>query len=94
MYVNIGGDVILSDKDIVAVLNAKQMDHSPINVQLLNDSRHNSKLVTTIESEPRTYIITRSQIYTSHVSAHTIEKRLRGAWNISSKTMSGGETFV
>jgi len=94
MYVNIGGDVILSDKDIVAILNAKQMDQSPINVQLLKDTRHNSKLVTTIESEPRTYIITRSQIYTSHVSVRTIEKRSRSTWNLSSKIMSGGETFV
>ena len=77
MYVNIGGDVILNAKDVVAVVDAKQMSRSPINAQFLERSKSENRFAATMESEPRTYIIARTLIYTSHVSARTLERRLR-----------------
>ncbi len=67
MYVNIGGDMILNAKDVVAALNAKQANRPPINAQLLD----------MMESNPRTYIITRTRIYASQVSTRTLQRRMR-----------------
>ncbi|MBO4897951.1 MAG: DUF370 domain-containing protein [Clostridia bacterium] len=79
MYINIGGDFILKDSDIVAIMDIENTSTSKITKEFL---RKIGKSVINISDElPKSFIITKERgktnLYISPVSSGTLYKRVK-----------------
>ena len=78
MYINIGGDFVVRDKDIVSIMDIENTSTSKITKEFF---RKKGKEIIYISSElPRSFIITDDKksmkIYISPVSSQTLYKRV------------------
>ncbi len=78
MYINIGGDFVVRDKDIVGIMDIENTSTSKITKEFL---RKIGKSVIYISSElPRSFIVTGKKdnikVYISPVSSSTLYKRV------------------
>ena len=78
MYINIGGDFAIRDKDIISIMDIENTSTSKITKEFL---RKIGKEVVYISSElPRSFIITgdkkNMKVYISPVSSQTLYKRV------------------
>lgn len=78
MYINIGGDFVVRDKDIVGIMDIENTSTSKITKEFL---RKIGKSVIYISSElPRSFIVTgkkdNMKVYISPVSSSTLYKRV------------------
>lgn len=77
MYINIGGDFVVRDKNIVGIMDIENTSTSKITREYF---RKIGKSVITISDDlPRSFIITnengQDKVYLSPVSSHTLFKR-------------------
>lgn len=78
MYINIGGDFVVRDKDIVGIMDIENTSTSKITKEFL---RKIGKSVIYISSDlPRSFIVTgkkdNMKVYISPVSSSTLFKRV------------------
>lgn len=79
MYVHLGGDTVVLQKDIVAILDLELTSISKITREFLHVAEEEGFVVNVSEDLPKSYIITEydneSRVYISPISAATLLKR-------------------
>ena len=94
MYINVGGDVILKDSDIVGIMDIENTSTSKITKEFL---RKTGKSVIYISDElPKSFIITKERgkikLYISPVSSGTLYKRVKIVKSMKGRNLSYAET--
>lgn len=79
MYVHLGGDTVVLQKDIVAILDLELTSISKITREFLHVAEEEGFVVNVSTELPKSYIITEydneSRVYISPISAATLLKR-------------------
>jgi len=79
MYVHLGGDTVVLQKDIIAIFDLEITSISKITREFLNVAEEEGFVVNVSEDLPKSYILTEkdneSKVYISPISAATLLKR-------------------
>ncbi|MGB9680398.1 MAG: extracellular matrix regulator RemB [Thermoanaerobacteraceae bacterium] len=79
MYINLGGNIVIPDKEIIAIFDISIASISESTVQFLKISEEEDFIVKVSDEKPKSFIITerdkRSIIYLSPISTFTLIKR-------------------
>lgn len=79
MYVHLGGDTVVLQKDIVAIFDLELTSISKITREFLHVAEEEGFVVNVSEDLPKSYIVTEhdneSRVYISPISAATLLKR-------------------
>ncbi|PWI56804.1 extracellular matrix regulator RemB [Sulfoacidibacillus thermotolerans] len=76
MYLDIGGDVILHWDDIIVIIDVKPWQLSPHNHSFLASIAQQEKVNDLANGEPKSYVVTKDQVYISPISSSTLKKRI------------------
>lgn len=78
MYVHLGGELVISVRDIVAVLDARLVAGSPINQDLVEKAAAGGQLRGAgMTPQCKALVVTRDgTIFTSEISASTLARRM------------------
>ena len=79
MFLHIGNDVYLPEKDIVAIMNLDTASVSKNTQLYLNKKEHKGKVETICEDIPKTFVVTvknkKDKVYLTNISSATLIKR-------------------
>ena len=79
MYVHLGGDTVVLQKDIIAIFDLELTSISKITREFLHVAEEEGFVVNVSEDLPKSYILTESdnesRVYISPISAATLFKR-------------------
>ncbi len=79
MYVHLGGDTVVLQKDIIAIFDLELTTISKITREFLHVAEEEGFVVNVSEDLPKSYILTESdnesRVYISPISAATLLKR-------------------
>jgi len=79
MYVHLGGDTVVLQKDIIAIFDLEITSISKITREFLNVAEEEGFVVNVSEDLPKSYVLTEkdneSKVYISPISAATLLKR-------------------
>lgn len=79
MYVHLGGDTVVLQKDIIAIFDLELTSISKITREFLHVAEEEGFVVNVSEDLPKSYILTESdnesRVYISPISASTLLKR-------------------
>ncbi len=79
MYVHLGGDTVVLQKDIIAIFDLELTTISKITREFLHVAEEEGFVVNVSEDLPKSYILTESdnesKVYISPISAATLLKR-------------------
>ena len=94
MYINIGGDVLLYERDIVGIMDIENTSTSKITKEFL---RKIGKSVINVSNElPKSFIIAKrgdnTNVYISPVSSATLYKRVKTAKSTKGRNLSYAES--
>lgn len=73
MFIHIGGDTVVSTKEVISILDHQTMKSSKINKAFLHEKRR--MIVDHSEEETKSYVITQDAIYCSPISSLTLKRR-------------------
>ncbi len=81
MYIHIGGDRVISDKDIIGIFD---LDNTTVskNTQknatslLLEKAQREGRVETVMDDIPKSFVVTESKVYITQLSVQTIIKRI------------------
>lgn len=75
MYINIGEEFVLRDKDIVAVFDMDKATVGKTTRDYLNAAQKSGKIIYAGYDLPKSFIVTKNKIYISPFNTATILKR-------------------
>ncbi|MBQ3053515.1 MAG: DUF370 domain-containing protein [Clostridia bacterium] len=82
MFLHLGNDYIVFNKDIIAVLDFETTTTSKITREFLKEAEEEGFIINVSEDIPKSFIITetkgRSKIYISNIASSTLLKRIEG----------------
>ncbi|MGG1659136.1 extracellular matrix regulator RemB [Brevibacillus sp. NRS-1366] len=73
MFIHIGGDTVVSTKEVISILDHQTVKSSKINKAFLHEKR--KTVVDHSEEETKSYVITQDAIYCSPISSLTLKRR-------------------
>jgi hypothetical protein len=73
MFIHIGGDTVVSTKEVISILDHQTVKSSKINKAFLHGKRNT--VVDHSEEETKSYVITQDAIYCSPISSLTLKRR-------------------
>lgn len=73
MFIHIGGDTVVSTKDVISILDHQTVKSSKINKNFLNEKRRT--VVDHSVEDTKSYVITQDAIYCSPISSLTLKRR-------------------
>lgn len=73
MFIHIGGDTVVSTKEVISILDHQTVKSSKINKAFLHEKR--KTVVDHNEEETKSYVITQEAIYCSPISSLTLKRR-------------------
>ncbi len=79
MYLHIGTDVLLREKDVIAIIGRKgEKDKSRINRRFLKQKENEGKINNISNNNEKSFVITSDDfVYISPISPQTLSKRSR-----------------
>lgn len=83
MYVHLGRDYVLNDKDIIGIFNIETTTTSPRGREFLNYAQKNGAVVALSEELPQSYVLADAQVdtvYLSELSAAAMKRRTEQPW--------------
>ena len=79
MYIDIGGDMAVRDKNIVGVFDLDAVSVSGKTMDYLRKTEKEGALISVSEDIPKSFLVTKEygmeKVYFTHLSAQTIERR-------------------
>jgi extracellular matrix regulatory protein B len=82
MFIHIGGDTVVSTKDVITIMDAQSVKNSKITKKFIEDEKKVKRLIDTDMEEVKSYIITKDVIYCSPISSLTLRKRAQFIQNL------------
>lgn len=79
---HIGGDTVVSIKDVITIIDHQSVKTSKITKKFLEDERKKKRLVDTNQEETKSYVITQDVIYCSPISSLTLKRRAQYVNNL------------
>jgi extracellular matrix regulatory protein B len=73
MFIHIGGDTVVSTKDVISILDHQSVKSSKVNKAFLQAKR--STVVDQGVEETKSYVITKDAVYCSPISSLTLKRR-------------------
>lgn len=87
MFLHLGGDVVVSLKDVIAIMDLETTTISKISKEFLSVAEEEGFIINISEDLPKSFVITevdkKSKIYVSPISSITLYKRAGYIENIS-----------
>ncbi|MGC5326510.1 extracellular matrix regulator RemB [Brevibacillus sp. SYSU BS000544] len=75
MFIHIGGDTVVSTKEVITIIDHQSVKTSKISRKFIQDERKNKVLVEDDMEEAKSYVITKDAIYCSPISSLTLKRR-------------------
>ena len=78
MYVHLGRDYVLNDRDIIGIFNLETTTISPRGREFLNSAQKNGAVVSLSDELPQSYVLADSPvdtIYLSELSSAALKRR-------------------
>lgn len=73
MFIHIGGDTVVSTKDVISILDHQSVKSSKVNQAFLQANRN--MVVDQGVEETKSYVITKDAVYCSPISSLTLKRR-------------------
>ena len=81
MYISIGGDMMVRDRDIIGVFDLDATADSEKTMEFLQSAEQNGALLNITEDIPKTFLVTEEygmeKVYFTQLNAATLEKRMK-----------------
>lgn len=78
MYINIGEEYVLKEKDIIAVFDMDKATVGKITRDYLNAAQKSGKIIYAGYDLPKSFIVTKDKVYISPLNTATVLKRAQG----------------
>ena len=82
MYISIGGDMAVRDRNIIGIFDLDGTTVSEKTVEYLEKTQNQGVLVSVTEDLPKSFLVTEEygmeKVYLTQLSAATLEKRAEG----------------
>ena len=75
MYINIGEEYVLKEKDIIAVFDMDKSTVGKITRDYLNAAQKSGKIIYAGYDLPKSFIVTKDKVYISPLNTATVLKR-------------------
>lgn len=75
MYINIGEEYVLKEKDIIAVFDMDKATVGKITRNYLNAAQKSGKIIYAGYDLPKSFIVTKDKVYISPLNTATVLKR-------------------
>ena len=79
MYLNVGGDVIIDDHDVIGIFDLDKTTVFKVNRNYLSTMEKRGKIVNVTEKLPKSFLLCMSDkdevVYVSHLLSSTLLKR-------------------
>lgn len=75
MYINIGEEYVLKEKDIIAVFDMDKATVGKITRDYLNAAQKSGKIIYAGYDLPKSFIVTKEKVYISPLNTATVLKR-------------------
>lgn len=75
MFIHIGSNNTIAEKDLIAILDKKAVDSSEITKEFIDNLIEDGFLLNSNIDDIKTYIIVRDGLYTSNISSTALYKR-------------------
>jgi regulator of extracellular matrix RemA (YlzA/DUF370 family) len=75
MYINIGEEYVLKEKDIIAVFDMDKATVGKITRDYLNTAQKSGKIIYAGYDLPKSFIVTKDKVYISPLNTATVLKR-------------------
>ena len=75
MYINIGEEYVLKEKDIIAVFDMDKATVGKITRDYLNAAQKSGKIIYAGHDLPKSFIVTKDKVYISPLNTATVLKR-------------------
>ena len=75
MYVHLGRDYVLNDRDIIGIFNLETTTISPRGREFLNYAQKNGAVVSLSDELPQSYVLADSPVYLSELSPAALKRR-------------------
>lgn len=75
MYINIGEEYVLKEKDIIAVFDMDKATVGKITRDYLNAAQKRGKIIYAGYDLPKSFIVTKDKVYISPLNTATVLKR-------------------
>lgn len=80
MYLHLGQDFVINDKNIIGIFDIETTSISKITKMFLSQSQKNKEIVAISNDLPKSFIVSGSEsgiiVYISQISSATLKKRL------------------
>ncbi len=76
MYIHLGNNKILREKDIIGIFDMDKATMSKVTQKFLNSAQKNNSLITTVNEIPKSVILTKDKVYLSQLSPKSLYGRL------------------
>lgn len=75
MFIHIGGDTVVSTKEVISILDHQSVKASKISKRFIEDQKKVKRVVDNHLEETKSYIVTKDAIYCSPISSLTLKRR-------------------
>ena len=75
MFIHIGGDTVVSTKEVISILDHQTVKSSKISKKFMEDEKKEKRVVDSSAEETKSYVITKDAIYCSPISSLTLKRR-------------------
>ncbi len=75
MFIHIGGDTVVSTKEVISILDHQAVNTSKITKKFIDQARKSNRLIDEHVEETKSYVVTKDAIYCSPISSLTLKRR-------------------
>jgi len=75
LFIHLGGDTVVSLKDVIVILNFDLDGHLTVTQEFLAYCQSKRQVVYISEETPKTVIVTKDKVYYSPISSITLKRR-------------------
>lgn len=75
MFIHIGGDTVVSTKDVISILDHQTVNTSKITKRFIDEERKKKRVIDEASEEVKSFVITKDVIYCSPISSLTLKRR-------------------
>ncbi|WP_018131398.1 extracellular matrix regulator RemB [Effusibacillus pohliae] len=75
MFIHLGGDVMVSSKEVIAIFDLKMKEAADSTQEFLKVAEEEGFVVVVDENESKSFVVTNRKVYFSPISSLTLKKR-------------------
>jgi regulator of extracellular matrix RemA (YlzA/DUF370 family) len=75
MFIHIGGDTVVSTREVISILDHQTVNSSKVTKKFIEDEKKVKRVVDSSAEETKSYVITKDAIYCSPISSLTLKRR-------------------